>query len=116
MGPDCAGGLHAMIVRQWETELEENAAEAVRTPRLRSEPSPIGQLLGQNLLDDAVRALQEDLAMLQAGQERGLDSLGGALAQIGQEIGAVRAQLAVLAEPIMKAQAAEPGAEVETER
>ena len=94
-----------MIVRQWENGLEEHGEETVRAPRLRSEPSPIGQLLGQNLLDDAVRALQEDLALLQAEQERGLGSLGGTLEQIGQELGAVRTQLAALAEPILTAHA-----------
>ena len=107
-----------MIARPWETEtgVEEDGDGSPRAPRLRSEPSPIGQLLSQNLLDEAVRALQEDLAMLQADQERGLGSLGGALAQIGEEIGAVRTQLSALAEPLLNAQAAGPPLEAETER
>lgn len=96
----------SMIARQWDAELDQHGEEAVRAPRLRSQPSPIGQLLGQNLLDDAVRALQEDLALLQAEQERGLGSLGCTLEQIGQELSAVRTQLTALAEPLMTAHAA----------
>jgi uncharacterized coiled-coil protein SlyX len=106
-----------MIARPWETEIEvqEDGEDSLPAPRQRSQPSPIGHLLSQNLLDEAVRALQEDLAMLQAEQERGLGSLGGALEQIGQEIGAVRAQLSALAEPLLNAQPTLP-AEVEAER
>ena len=107
-----------MIVRPWETEVEDNGEESPRAPRPRSEPSPLGQLLGQNSFDEAVRALQEDLAMLQVEQERRLGSLGGALEEIGQEIAAVRAQLAALAEPLLNARAAggSTGAETERER
>src|SRR5919197_3974719 len=108
-----------MMARQWEAELNAGEDELPQPPpRLREPPSPIGQLLGQNLLDEAVRALQEDLAMLQAEQERGLVSINGTLEQIGQELSAVRAQLIALTEPILSAQAsvAPAGQESEAER
>ena len=96
-----------MMARSRDTETADSNDEPLDPgPRVRKQTSPIGQLLGQNMLDEAVRALQEDLAMLQAEQERGLSSLGGALQQIGQELGAVRTQLSALAEPLL---AARPG-------
>ena len=90
-----------MIVRPWEaeTEEEESEAETARTgPRLREQTSPIGQILGQNLLDAAVREIQQELANLQAEQERSIGSLGGTLSQIAQELASVRDQLAGLGE------------------
>lgn len=107
-----------MIARQWESETDtapEERAELAPEPRLREHASPISQLLGQNMLDEAVRALQEDLALLQAEQERSLGSLNGTLEQIGQELGAVRAQLTALAEPLLNGQVAR-GGEAESER
>src|SRR6266542_453583 len=66
-----------------------------------------------NRVDDSLRALQEDLAMLQAEQERGLSSLGGALEHIGLELGAVRTQLTALTEPLLAGLADKPGLESE---
>ena len=92
------GGPGSVIASDLETDPAESDPEPQRRESCRrDQPSPIGQLLGQNLLDEAVRALQEDLALLQAQQERGLSLLGGALEHIGQELGAVRSQLTVLA-------------------
>jgi hypothetical protein len=86
-----------MIARQWDHELDD-ATVALPQPgsRLRDQPSPIGPMLGQNLLDEPVRALQEDLALLQAEQERGLDTVNGTLERIGRELAGMRAQIDAL--------------------
>jgi uncharacterized coiled-coil protein SlyX len=96
-----------MIVDQWETGLTEAEVPALEPgPRRNGTPGPVGQLPGQQVLDAAVRSLQEDLASLQAQQERGISSLGGALEHLGQELSLVRTQLAALAEPLLAAQSA----------
>lgn len=90
-----------MIVRPWETDTDEAVSEVdpARTgPRLREQTSPIGQILGQNLLDAAVREIQQDLANLQAEQGRSIESLSGTLNQIAQELTSVRDQLTALRE------------------
>jgi hypothetical protein len=105
-----------MIARQFETEAPEAGDEPLSpTPRLREQMSPIGHLLSRNLLDEAVRALQEDLALLQAEQQRGLRSLGGTLEQLGKEFEAVRCQLAVLTEPLLVAHQGLAGAAAESD-
>ena len=94
-----------MIARQWDTGIggsEAEAVDAVAPPR--SESSPLDDLFSERMLDEAMRLLQEDLAILQAEQERGLGALGGTLDRIGQELNAVRAQLAALAEPLLTVQ------------
>jgi hypothetical protein len=94
-----------MIARQLNTDIPETGEDQFQpSPRLRDQISPIGHLLSQNLLDEAVRSLQEDLAMLQAEQQRGLNSLGGALDHLNHEVGAVRSQLSLLTEPRLLAQ------------
>jgi uncharacterized coiled-coil protein SlyX len=110
------GGPSDMITSDLETDLTGSGQEPRRRESRRLEqPSPISHLLAQSLLDEAVRALQEDLAMLQAEQERGLSSLDGALEHIGQELDAVRSQLTALAEPLLAARSGigpgEPGAD-----
>jgi uncharacterized coiled-coil protein SlyX len=93
-----------MMLRQWETELTEVGEVPLEPPaRLGSQSGPARPLLGQVVLDKAVQALQEDLALLQTEQERGLNTLGGALAHINEELTAVRDQLAALAEPLLAA-------------
>jgi uncharacterized coiled-coil protein SlyX len=79
---------------------------------------PAGPLLPDASLDASVRSLQEDLALLHADQERALGTVNGNLVQLGEEIGAVRAQLAALAEPLLAAQglSAEHVSHVSTER
>ncbi|MCC7103884.1 MAG: hypothetical protein IT307_01960 [Chloroflexi bacterium] len=103
-----------MTAQPWDvltTELRDEEPGEVG-PRLRKQPSPIGQLLGQNMLDDAVRALQEDLALLQAGQERGISALGSAMARLIEELGEVRSRIGALGE-LGNSSAATPAAEAE---
>jgi hypothetical protein len=64
------------------------------------------------MLDDAVRALQEDLALLQAGQERGMSALGSAMARLVEELGEVRSRVSALGE-LGSSAAATPAAEAE---
>lgn len=87
-----------MIAPAWESLSGDPRGDGPgeMTPRLREQPSPIGQLLGQHMLDEAVRALQEDLALLQAGQEQGLHALSAAVGRMVQELGSVREQLGTL--------------------
>jgi uncharacterized coiled-coil protein SlyX len=94
-----------MIARQCDTGIGGSEAEAVDAGAPpRSESSPLDDLFSERMLDEAMRLLQEDLAILQAEQERGLGALGGTLDRIGQELNAVRAQLAALAEPLLTVQ------------
>jgi hypothetical protein len=104
-GAQPSEGWKSMIVDQWETDLAVTAAASAGAAE-GEQPGPIGQLLVQNRLDELVRTVQEDLALLQAQQERGISSLGGAIEQIGGELNAVRNQLFALARPLLAAQAA----------
>lgn len=93
-----------MIVRPWnveegeEMQVEEASLEPT-TPRLREHISPIGQIVGQNLLDAAVQELQAELASLHAEQERSLGSIGEAIGQLARDLNGVRAQLSAQASP-----------------
>src|SRR5262245_34528850 len=95
----------SMMARQLEA-----AVSAAADDLLKSESGTSGgagtveQILDAEPVDGALRVLQEDLAMLQAEQERGLSSLGGAIGQIGVELGAIRTQLTALAEPLLATQ------------
>src|SRR5438874_4795657 len=87
---------------QLETAVSEAANVFLQTDSASDQrPDSIGEILRQHEAEEALRGLQEDLALLQAEQERGLHSLGGALEQLGEELGAVRAQLAAMAEPLL---------------
>jgi hypothetical protein len=95
-----------MIVRPWDAETDESGQEAERStggPRLREQTSPIGQIVGQNLLDAAVREIHQELAAIQAEQERSINALSGTLSQIAQELVSVRGQLGSLSEPLLEA-------------
>jgi hypothetical protein len=100
-----------MIVRPWDAEADERGQQADPPragPRLREQTSPIGQIVGQNLLDEAVRDLHQELAAIQAEQERSVSTISGTLGQIAQELVAVRDQLAALTEPLLRAVESEP--------
>jgi uncharacterized coiled-coil protein SlyX len=80
----------------------------VRDEQLQATEDP----LAENRIDELVRTIQEELMLLQAQQECGIATLGGAIEQIGAELSAVRSQLSALAEPLL---AAQPGTSPATE-
>jgi hypothetical protein len=94
-----------MILDQWETDLAVVAATGEAAVE-GGQPGGVGQPRAQSRTDEMIRTIQEDLALLQAQQECGISTLGGALEQIGVELSAVRGQLSALAEPLLAAQTA----------
>lgn len=104
-----------MITSEWETDLAEAEGARLETePGEAAEPGLVDTRAEMPAIEGSVRELREELAMLQAEQERGLDSLGGALQQIGHELSIVRTQLAALAEPILAGDSASEAAAAET--
>jgi hypothetical protein len=94
-----------MILDQWETDLAVAAASGTAAVE-GGQPGEIEQPRARSRTDEMIRTIQEDLALLQAQQECGISTLGGALEQIGLELSAVRGQLSALAEPLLAAQTA----------